>query len=116
MALTVGSGVLAGIECGRLERSTMPATPSARKRPAHFRAVTGETMNICAATVTGQSSSTISLASLKRARGVRAALAWDMKASWCVKRFLDSSTSQQEAFARQQITRDSRHNVPGHHT
>jgi len=38
-----------------------------------------------------------------------------MKAFWCVKRLLDSSTSQQEAFARQQIIRDSRHNVPGNY-
>ena len=37
--------------------------------------------------------------------GVRAALAWDTKASWLVKRFLDSSTSQPEAFTCQQTHR-----------
>src|SRR5215218_4221820 len=40
----------------------------------------------------------MSSASLNRARGVNAALAWDTKASWLMKRFLDSSTSQPEAF------------------
>ena len=60
----------------------MPAGPSARSRAAHFRAVTVETMNIFAASDGFQPSSTISLASLKRALGVSAALAWDTKASW----------------------------------
>ncbi len=59
----------------------MPAGPSARKRAAHFRAVTVETMNIFAASDGVQPSSTINLASRNRARGVRAALAWDTKAS-----------------------------------
>jgi hypothetical protein len=48
----------------------------AEPRPI-FRAVEAETMNILAATVGDQSSSTISFASLNRARGVRPALAWD---------------------------------------
>jgi hypothetical protein len=39
-------------------------------------------MNILAASDGFQPSSTISLASLKRALGVSAALAWDTKASW----------------------------------
>lgn len=56
-------------------------------------------MNIFAAAAGVQPSSTINLASRSRAFGVRAALAWDTKASWCVKRFLDSSTSQPGAFA-----------------
>ena len=43
-----------GIDRGRLERSTIPAEPSARNLAAHFRAVTGETMNIFAATDGGQ--------------------------------------------------------------
>ena len=81
---TVAGGVLVGIERGRLDRSTIPAGPSARNRAAHFRAVGGEVMNIFAATMTGQRSSTMSLASRSRARGVRAALAWDKKAS-CVR-------------------------------
>ncbi|SJM65663.1 hypothetical protein FM101_09420 [Arthrobacter rhombi] len=38
-------------------------------------------MNIFAAVDTLQRSSTMSLASLRRAFGVKAALAWDMKAS-----------------------------------
>jgi hypothetical protein len=42
-----------------------------------------ETMNILAAVPDGQPSSTISLASRKRSHGVKAALAWDTKAS-CV--------------------------------
>jgi len=37
---------LEGIECGRLDRSAIPGSPSARKRAAHFRAVMVETMNI----------------------------------------------------------------------
>jgi hypothetical protein len=41
-----------------------------------------------------------------RARGVNAALAWDTKASWLMKRFLDSSTSQPEAFP---VTQAHRH-------
>ena len=73
-------------------------------------------MNILAASDGFQSSSTINLASLNRAFGVRAALAWDTKASWCVKRLLDISTSQQGAFAHQQLRAVSRNNVPGHHT
>ena len=71
---TVG-GVLVGIVDGRLDRSVIPAGPSARKRVAHLRAVGGETMNILAAVATGQRSSTMSLARRRRARGVRAALA-----------------------------------------
>src|SRR5690349_8774253 len=91
---TVGA-VRFGIERGRLDRSIIPAGPSVRYRAAHFLAVTGETMNIFAAVVGDQWSSTISLASRRRARTVKAALAWDTKAS----RFreaveLDSSTSQ----------------------
>ncbi|WP_323749868.1 hypothetical protein, partial [Curtobacterium sp. VKM Ac-1376] len=52
----------------------------------------GDTMNSFAAVVAGHLLSTISLARRRRARGVSAALAWDTKASWSVKRFLDSST------------------------
>ena len=107
---------MVGIERGRLDLSIIPAAPSARNLAAHLRAVSGEVMNIFAATVADQCSSTMSFASRKRARGVRAALAWDTKASWFVKRFLDSSTSQPEAFAYQQLNRDSQNNVPGHHT
>jgi hypothetical protein len=72
-------------------------------------------MNIFAAADGFQPSSTINLASLNRARGVSAALAWDMKASWFVKRLLDISTSQPEAFAFQQLRAVSHNNVPGHH-
>src|SRR3954464_15153404 len=46
----------------------------------------------------GQPSSTIKRASRRRPRGVKAALAWDTKASWLMERFLDSSTPQPEAF------------------
>ena len=49
-------------------------------------------MNILAAVATGQCSSTMSLARRRRARGVRAALAWDMKAFCSRERFLDNST------------------------
>lgn len=59
----------------------MPAAPSRRYRSAQLLAVRGETMNIFAAAVALQPSSTIRHASRSRARGVRAALAWDMKAS-----------------------------------
>jgi len=76
------SGVLFGLECGRLDRSTIPTGPSALNRAAHLRAVTVETMNIFAASDGFQPSTTINLASRSRARGVRAALAWDTKASW----------------------------------
>jgi hypothetical protein len=90
--------------------------PSERNRAAYLRAVTVETMNIFAAADGFQPSATISVASLNRARGVSAALAWDTKASWLVKRLLDISTSQPEAFAFQQLRTVSRNNVPGHHT
>ena len=79
---TTAGGVLVGITWGRLVRSVIPAGPSARYRAAHLRAVGGETRNILAATATGHPSSTMSLARRNRARGVRAALAWDTKASW----------------------------------
>src|SRR3954453_20707233 len=49
----------------------------------------------------GQPWSTTSRASLKRARGVSAALAWDTKTSWVVERFLGSSTPRPEVFAYQ---------------
>src|SRR3954468_10592617 len=49
----------------------------------------------------GQPWSTISRASLNRARGVSAALAWDTKTSRVVERFLDSSTPPPEVFAFQ---------------
>ena len=77
------SAVLFGLVCGRLDRSAIPAWPSVLNRAAHLRAVTVETMNIFAASDGVQSSSTINFASRNRARGVRAALAWDTKAS-CV--------------------------------
>ncbi|KQS73772.1 hypothetical protein ASG41_04080 [Modestobacter sp. Leaf380] len=67
--------------CGRELRSTIPAGPSARYRSAHLRAVDGSTMNIDAAADTGHPWSTINRAIRRRARGVRAALAWDTRAS-----------------------------------
>jgi hypothetical protein len=73
-------------------------------------------MNILAAIDGFHPSSTISRASLKRAFGVRAALAWDTKATWCVKWFLDSSTPQPEAFVYTALRGVSRNNVPGHHS
>jgi hypothetical protein len=109
------SGVRRGLECGRLDRSAIPAAPSSRNRATHFRAVGGETMNIVAASDGVQPSSTINLTRRKRAFGVRAALAWDTKASWLMKRLLDISTSQPEAFTIQQLRTVSRRTVPGHH-
>jgi hypothetical protein len=79
---TTGGGVRAGEVWGRLERSRIPTSPSARHRAAHFRAVTVETMNIFAASDGVQPSSTTNRANRARARGVKAALAWDTKASW----------------------------------
>ncbi|MFC9663973.1 hypothetical protein ACFVJ5_27345 [Nocardia sp. NPDC127606] len=58
-------------------------------------------MNIFAAVEQVHPCSTINRASLKRVRGVKAALAWTTKASWMVKRLLDISTSQPEAFTGQ---------------
>ena len=116
LAHHVRSGSRCGHERGRLERSCHAAAPSARNRAAHLRAVGIETMNIFAAADGVQPSSTISRASRRRAFGVSAALAWDTKASWCVKRLLDSSTSQPEAFAYPATQAVSRNNVPGHHT
>jgi hypothetical protein len=46
-------------------------------------------MNIFAASIGDHPVSTIRIASFRRARGVNAALAWDTKASWFVKRFLE---------------------------
>ena len=99
--------------------SAIPVPGDATRRigwAAHLRAVTVETMNIFAAEPGVQPSSTTSFACRSRALGVSAALAWDTKASWLLKRFLDSSTSQPEAFAFQQLRVVSRNNVPGHHT
>ncbi|MFC7626117.1 hypothetical protein, partial [Microlunatus sp. GCM10028923] len=72
-------------------------------------------MNIFAAADTGQPSTTINRASRNRARGVKAALAWTMKASLDVKRFLDSSTLTPGGLPHRQIKPVSRNNVPGHH-
>lgn len=52
MRLTTSGGVLVGIDRGRLERSAIPAVPSARYLAANLRRVTGGTMNILAATIT----------------------------------------------------------------
>lgn len=46
--------VFVGIKRGRLDRSLIPAMPSARYLAAHLCAVTGETMNIFAATTAAQ--------------------------------------------------------------
>ena len=53
----------------------------------------------------------MSWASLNRARGVKAALAWDTKASWFVERLLDISTSQPEAFTC--LNDPPNHQTPG---
>lgn len=79
--LMTGNGVRVGVERGRLDRSFIPAVPYLRCRIAHLRAVTGETMNIFSAAVTGQSSSMTSFASLRPARWVSAALASTMNTS-----------------------------------
>src|SRR4051812_21132866 len=73
----------------------MPPGPSSRYRSAHFFAVRHETSYRSAARAGGQPWSTTRRAKRRRARGVRAALAWvawDTKASWVAERFLDSST------------------------
>ena len=74
-----------------------------RLRPGNGRPTSppcaGETMNIFAASPRVRPSSTTSRASRSRARGVRAAFAWDTRTSGGVKRFLDSSTSQLEVLA-----------------
>lgn len=44
--LTTAGGVLVGIDLGRLERSAIPTSPSARNLAAHLRAVGGETKNV----------------------------------------------------------------------
>ena len=49
ICFTTAGGVLVGVVDGRLDRSAIPAGPSARKRVAHLRAVGGESMNILAA-------------------------------------------------------------------
>ena len=72
----------AGDRCGREDRSAIPAGPTCRYRLAQRAAVGQDTSYRSAARATGQPSSTISRASLSRARGVSAALAWDTKTSW----------------------------------
>lgn len=81
--------VLVGLLCGRELGSPIPDAPSVRKRSAYFLAVRGATMNILAAAAYVQPLSTRSRESLNRAES-KAALAWHTKASWVVKRFLDS--------------------------
>ena len=109
------SDVLFGLECGRLDRSAIPAGPSALNRAAHLRAVTVETMNIFAASDGFQPSSTINLASRKPSFRGQGSISVGHEGLPAVKRFIDSSTSQPEAFTHQQISAVSRNNVPEHH-
>jgi hypothetical protein len=78
---SIRRGVRRGEWWGRLDRSTMPDSPSSRYRSAHRFAVVAETWNRSAARRNGQPSSTMQRASLSRPLGVRQALAWDMKTS-----------------------------------
>jgi hypothetical protein len=73
------SGVLVGLECGRLARPAVPPGPAARKRAAQLRAVTVETTKIF---VGGQPSWTILFAEPQPGARVKAALAWDTRGSW----------------------------------
>jgi hypothetical protein len=82
-------GVRPGCRCGRLDRSRMSSTPGTRpaastsaKRRAQRWAVRYVTSNRRADIETDQPPSTTNRPSFSRALGVRAALAWDMKASW----------------------------------
>src|SRR5699024_7177603 len=93
MRRTTAEEVLLGLVRGRELRSAIPSRPSARYLSAHFLAVRGATMNILAAAEYVQRSSTTNLASRKRVRGVRTALAWDTKTSGVRSGELDSSTS-----------------------
>ena len=101
MARTTGRGVRFGDRCGREDRSLIPPSPSWRYRSAHRFAVGHDTSYRSAALATGQPWSTIRRANRSRARGVKAALAWDTKTSWVRERFLDSSTPRPEVFAFQ---------------
>jgi hypothetical protein len=71
---SVRRGVRAGLWCGRLERSLIPAAPARRYRSAHRFAVVDETWNRSAARRNGHSSSTTQRASSNQPRGVSSAL------------------------------------------
>jgi hypothetical protein len=71
-----------GLRCGRLDRSTIPATPSCRYRSAQRLAVFTLTWNRSAARRSGQPSFTTHRASFKRPRSVKVALAWGTRTSW----------------------------------
>ena len=77
---SVRVGVRAGLWCRRLERSVMPASPSARLRSAQRWAVVGETWKRSAARRRGQPSSTTQRARRRRPVSVRGALRWGTKA------------------------------------
>lgn len=85
-----------------MDGKTGPASllrASARYRWAHLREVRALIWKYLPAVVYGYPSSTTNRARRRRVRGVRRALAWDMKASGFVREgFLDSSTSPPEAF------------------
>lgn len=71
----------------------MPASPIAAYRSAHRLAVGQETWKYSAARAIGHPSSTIRRASLRRALGVKAALAWDTRTSWWWRGTVDKSHS-----------------------
>jgi hypothetical protein len=77
-----------------------PVTPPHANHPAHHLGPGPGRTHVRSRAAVGHPGRTLGRkrARLNRARGVKAAFAWDTKASWLVKRFLDSSTSQPEAF------------------
>jgi hypothetical protein len=81
--LVIGEGVLAGMVCGRLERSVI-GSPAAY-RSAHRFTVGQEHWNRAATSLIGTFWSMTSWATRRRDRGVRAALAWDTRASCLAK-------------------------------
>ena len=79
-------GVRFATRCGREDRSVMPAWPIAAYRSAQRFAVGQEQLNCSAARDTGHPWSMTRRATRNRWRGVKAALAWDMRTSWSPQR------------------------------
>jgi hypothetical protein len=105
---SVRVGVRRGERCGREDRSTIPAAPNRRYRPAHRAAVVGETWNRSAARRTGQPPSTTQRASSKRPRGASLALASDTKTSGDVR----SSTARTPLGGLPLVSQPRRHQRP----
>lgn len=113
----VAGHVLAGIRCGPLERPLFSAP--AAYRSAHRFTVGQEHWNRAATSAIGTPWSTTSRATRRWARGVRAALAWDPRASYLAKWIFGRSNPPREALPCHPVTTTNRSfstNLSGQHS